>query len=67
VVQDIRPRVEDRAQRRFVALEVRDEHLDAALGQARARLADGRREDRRAAVGEIVAIDRRDDDVVQSW
>ena len=56
VVQDVGPRVEHRAQRRLVALEVGNQHLDAARGQPRARLADGVGEDRRAAV----RADRRD-------
>src|SRR5262245_19326060 len=65
VIEDVGTRIEDRAQRRLAALEVGDEHLDAAAGQTFARFADGVCEDRGAAVGQIVAINRRDHDVVE--
>ena len=66
VVQDVRPRVEHRAQRRFVSLEIGNQHFDAAAGIARARLRDRSREVRRAAVRQVVAIDRGDDDVARA-
>ena len=66
VVQDVGPRVEHGAQRRFLALEVGNQHLDAAVGHPRLDLADRVGEDRRAAVGQVVAIDRRDDGVAQA-
>ena len=47
-------------------LEVRDEDLDRGLGQARANLGDASREGFRAAVLEVIAVDRRDDDVRQA-
>ena len=50
-------------ERRFLALEVWDQHFDAALRPARARLADRVRKNRRAAIGKVVAVHRRDDDV----
>ena len=50
-------------ERRGVAAEVRDQDLDGALGQPSPDRADRRREVRRAAVGQVVAVDRRDDGV----
>src|SRR5205814_1402782 len=50
----------------LVALEIRDQHFDAALGTPRAGLADRVRENRRAAVLQVVAVDGRDDDVAQA-
>src|SRR5207253_11454050 len=47
----------------FRSLEIRNQYFDAAVGRARASLADRFRENRRAAIGEIVAVDRRDDDI----
>jgi len=55
VIDDVRLRVEHGAQRMLVALEIRDEDLDAALRRPRAGFADGRCEDRRAAIIEVVA------------
>src|SRR5262245_17579880 len=65
VIEDVGTRIEHCAQRRLAALEVGDEYLDPARGQTCARFADGVREDRGAAVGQIVAIDRRNHDVVE--
>ena len=50
VIQHVRPRVEHGLQRPLVALEIGNQHFDPAVGQARACLADGLGEDRRAAV-----------------
>jgi hypothetical protein len=66
VIQNIRTGVEYGAQRRFIALKVRDQHLDARVRRAGANFADRFGEHRRAAVRHIIAIDRRDDDVRQS-
>ena len=44
VIQHVGPRVEHGAQRRFVALEIRDQHFDAALGPPRLDRANGRGE-----------------------
>ena len=49
-----------------MALKVRDQHLDPALAQARAGLANRLGKDRRAAVRQVVAVDRCDDDVVEA-
>ena len=60
MVQQVGTGVEHGLQRRFRALEIRDEHLHA---HARAPAADGPdrlREDRRAAVGPFVPVHRRD-------
>ena len=65
VVEHVGPRVEHRVERRFIPLKVRNQHFDPAAGQPRTRLADGVGEDRRAAVRQIVAVDRGDDDVVE--
>ena len=66
VIEDVRTGVEHGAQRRLDALEVGNQHLDAAVGHARPRPPDRVGEDRRAAVGQVVAIDRRDDGVLQA-
>jgi len=65
VVEDVRPGVEDDAQRGFVSLEIRDEHFEAARRDPRARLGNRPREMRRAEIREVVAIDGRDDDVAE--
>ena len=65
VIEHVGPRVEHDAQRRFVALEIRDQHFDAGTRDARARLGDRPREVRGAAIRQVVAIDRGDDDVVE--
>ena len=66
VIEDVGPGVEHGPQRRLDSLEVWNQHLDAAAGHARPRLPDRLGEDRRAAVGQIVAIDRGDDGVLQA-
>ena len=66
MIEDVRAGVEHCLQRRLDALEVGDEHLDPAAGHTRARLRDRVGEDRRAAVRQIVAIDRGDHGVLQS-
>ena len=60
VVEDVRTRVEHGVERRLDALEVGDQHLDAARRHALTRQPDRFGEDRRAAVGQVVAIHRRD-------
>ena len=63
VIEDVRPRVEHRAQRRFLALEVGDQHLDAALRPSRLDRPDRLRERAGAEVRQVIAIDGGDDDV----
>ena len=66
VVQHVGAGGEDGAQRRFVAAQVRDEHLDGRRRRRGADGGDGRRELRRAAVRQVVARDAGDDDVPQA-
>src|SRR5512146_1431603 len=63
VIVDVGPGLEHGANRVFVALKVGNEHLDRAVGQALLDLPDGLGKDVRAKVGQIVAVDRGDDDV----
>ncbi len=65
VVVDVGRGLDDRLQRAVLAQEVRGQHLDGGLRRQRADGADGGREMRAAAVGKIVAVDRRDDDVIE--
>jgi hypothetical protein len=66
VVVDLRPRLEDGVDRVLVALEVGDEHLDRASGKLLVDLPDGLGENVRPKVGEVIAIDRRDDGVAET-
>ena len=63
VVEHVGPRRDHLLDRAVLAEEIRRQHLDRGGGAARADGADGLREMLRAAVGEIVAIDRGDHDV----
>ena len=65
VVQDVRPRVEHRLERRRASLEVGDQDLHAAARRVPAHRTDRRRPVRGAAVREVVTIDRRDHDVLE--
>ena len=66
VVEDLGPRGEHRLQRLFLdAEEVGRQHLDRSLGQLRLQRADRRRVVAGAAVGDVVAVDRGDDDVLE--
>src|SRR2546425_27368 len=65
VVQDLRFLVEDGVERAGVADEVGDEHLDGRAGRLAPDLPDRRREERGAAVRELVAVDARDDGVAE--
>ena len=66
VVEDLRPGGEHGAERFLLdAEEVGRQHLDARLGQLRLDRADRGREVAGAAVGHVVAVDGRDDDVLQ--
>ena len=65
VAQDGGPRLHHRAERVLVALEVGNQHLDGTVRQPVAHLADRRRVDARAAVGEFVPVHRGDDDMVE--
>ena len=56
-------RLDHHLQRAVLAQEVRRQHLDRRLRRARADGADHRGEMPGAAVGEVVAVDRGDDDV----
>ena len=66
VIEHVGPRVEHDPQRRFVALEIGNQHFEPARRNARARLRDRPREMRRAEVRQVVAIDRGDDDVARA-
>ena len=66
VVQHVGPGVEDRAQRRFHPLEVRDQDLDAAVRYAFPCAADRVGEDAGAAVSQVIAIHGRDDGILQA-
>ena len=63
VVEHVGPGLEHRPQRPFVALEIGNQHFDAAVRAPRLDRANRRGERARAEVRQIVAIDRRDDDV----
>jgi len=65
VVQDVRPRFDHRPQRGLIPLEVRDQHLDGAPGPRLPAQPDRLREDRRAAIRQVITVDARDDDVLQ--
>ncbi len=66
VIQHVGTRIEHGSERRLVPPEIGNQHLEPALGQPRARFADRVGEDRGASVRQIVAVDRRDDDVAQA-
>ena len=66
VVEDVRPGVHHDPERRFRALEVGDEHLDRGLRQPSPDLGDAAGERLGAAVGQVVAVHRGDDHVLQS-
>src|SRR2546427_8283532 len=66
VVQDVGRGVDHDLQGGRVTLEVRDEHLDRAAGDALADLPDARREDAGAAVTLIVAVHRCDHRVAEA-
>ena len=63
VVEDVGPRIEHGTERVFVAPKIGNQDLDAALRQAGAGLTNRLREDRGAAVAEVVAVDRCDHDI----
>ena len=65
VVEDVRRGLHDRAQRR-VAEVVGDEDLDPGVRAQAAQLADGGREGASAAVGQVVAADAGDHDVLEA-
>src|SRR2546430_2588923 len=65
VVQDVRPRVEHRLERRGAALEVGNQILHAAARRLPTHRTDRRRPVRGAAIREVVTVDRRDHDVVE--
>ncbi len=66
VVEDLGPRGEHRLQRLLLdAEEVGRQHLDGGLRQLRLERPDRRRVVAGAAVGDVVAVDRRDDDVLE--
>ncbi len=66
VRDDVGLRVDDHLQRCFVAFEVSDEDLDGHVGACFARAHDGLGPDPGASIGDIVAIDGGDDDVLES-
>ncbi|MDQ3778371.1 MAG: hypothetical protein M3310_05835 [Actinomycetota bacterium] len=66
MVEDVRPLAEHDPKRLLLdAEEVGRQHLDARLGASASQSADRRREVSRSAVREIVAVDGRDDDVLE--
>ena len=65
VVQHVGPRVEHGLKGCRLALEIRNQHFDAALGQPLLDVANGLRKDRRTAIRQVVAIHRGDDGVLQ--
>ena len=65
MVQNVRARLDDDAQRVGVTLEIGDQHLDGGLGEAPADLTDALGEDLGAAVGQVVAVDAGDHDVLE--
>ncbi len=67
VVEDLGPRGEHSLQSFLLhAQEVRRQHLDARIRQLRFQGANRRRVMAGAAVGDVVAVDRGDDDVLQA-
>ena len=66
VVEDLGPRGEHRLERLLLdAEEVGRQNLDRCLGELRLERADRRRVVSRAAVGDVVSVDRGDDDVLE--
>src|SRR5688572_21534908 len=53
-------RVENCVQRIFIAIEIRNQHLDATLGIVRANLPDRLCPMRGTSIGEVIAINRSD-------
>src|SRR5204863_5538510 len=66
VVQDPGPRLEHRGERRGAPLEVGDQRLDAATRRVPMHGAESLRPVPGAAVGEVVAVDRRDHHVLEA-
>jgi hypothetical protein len=66
VIENVRSGVEHDAQRRFVALEVGNQDLEPAVGNSRACLFNRSRELRGSEIRQIVAVDRGDDDVIET-
>ena len=65
VVEDVGPGVHHDPERLLRALEVGDQHLDRGVGQPPPDLGDAAGEGLGAAVGQVVAVHRRDHDVRQ--
>ena len=61
MIQDLRALREHRVERLRIAGEIRDQHLDGRARRLPADLTDRRGEQRRASVGQFVAVDARDD------
>ena len=66
VVEDVRPGLHDRVERRVRAVEVGDEDLDAHARALAAQGTDGLREDVRATVRQVVAGDAGHDHVLEA-
>ena len=66
MVQDVGPGVDHGLERAGRALEIRNQHLDLATRPLPADGANRRGEVRRAAVGQVVAVHRGDDHVLQA-
>src|SRR3954452_20881957 len=65
VVEDVGTSVHHRPEPVVRPIEVGDEHLDAHLWRRRPHPRDGLRKDARTAVGQVVACDRRHNDVLE--
>ena len=66
VVEDVRARIHDDLKRRVITVEIRDQDLDSHPGRGVTHLADRLREDARPTVGQVIAGDTRDHDVLQA-
>jgi hypothetical protein len=66
VVEDVGALGDDRREGHLLALEVGGEDLDLAAGRLAADLPDRRRPDPRSLVGQVVAVDARDDRVAEA-
>ena len=66
VVEDVRRGVDHDLEGFWLALEVGDQQLDAAAGRETPERPHRRREGARPAVGQVVTVHRRDDDVLEA-
>ena len=66
VIQNIGQGRHHKRERALGALEVRDQHLDRGVGPPSADLGDAAGESLRSSVRQVVAVHRRDDNVVET-